>query len=103
MRHQFVLKVDLRIAATCLSVKQVVGYAGDPGRVVKGVAHLVVAPAFLILATGSESPSGIKTAPCILAAPPQDKKKHSQEKARVRVRRGSDGCRSGSFSRPQSL
>jgi hypothetical protein len=83
VRHQFVLRVDLRIAATCLSVKQAVGYAADPGRAVKGVAHLVVAPAFLILATGSESPSGIKTAPCILAAPPQDKKRHSQEKARA--------------------
>lgn len=34
VRHQFVPKVHMRIAATCLSVKQAVGYAADPGRAV---------------------------------------------------------------------
>jgi len=29
----------MRIAAACLSVKQAVNYAADPGRAVKGVVH----------------------------------------------------------------
>ena len=39
VRRQFVPKVHMRIAATCLSLKQAVGYAADPGRAVGRVAH----------------------------------------------------------------
>jgi hypothetical protein len=69
----------MRIAATCLSVKQAVGYAADPGRAVERGGSMVLAPAFSIQASGSKFPSE-PACPRIFAVSRQDKKRHIQEK-----------------------